>query len=44
MRALWADIPSPEIDPIRSLPRYPELLRKLNLQDQPVAKLKAAGR
>ena len=35
---------SPEFDPIRSLPRYPELLRKLNLQDQPVAKLKAAGR
>jgi TolB-like protein/Tfp pilus assembly protein PilF len=44
MRALWADIPSPELDPIRSLPRYPELLRKLNLQDQPVAKLKPGGR
>ena len=43
MRALGADIASPECDAIRSLPRYTELLRKLNLQDQPVAKLKAGG-
>jgi serine/threonine-protein kinase len=31
----------PDFDPIRSHPRYPELLRALNVQDQPIAKLKA---
>jgi serine/threonine-protein kinase len=34
-------VTGPEFDPLRSHPRWPELLRKMNLQDQPVAKLKA---
>ncbi|HVT38295.1 MAG TPA: protein kinase [Gemmatimonadaceae bacterium] len=33
-----------EVEPLRALPRYPELMRKLNLQDQPIAKMKARAK
>ena len=34
----------PSDDPLRSRPRYAELLRVMNLQDQPIAKWKGASR
>jgi TolB-like protein/Flp pilus assembly protein TadD len=33
-----------ETEPLRALPRYPELMRKLNLQDQPIAKMRAPAK
>ena len=33
-----------EAEPLRALSRYPELMRKLNLQDQPIARMKAPAK